>query len=442
MLDVFMTMVLAILALLGLRHPLIAFGGYMWADIVAPQYIVSGFAGSIPYSNVLAVITLLSLGINRKRLTRPTSIYVFVTLIVFLYWTTVTHSWAQFPYQALFKLEWITKSLGFMLVTLIIVNSKQTIEYFIMIFTACTAYFSFSAGIKTLAGGGGYGAALVHASTNNGLAESSTLAGVSVACLPFLLFFSRHSSIFPRTPYFILGCYVSIFIFVVAVFGTFARTGLVCLFVLFMFAFAMSKRKAMLVFLASVTMVGMVAVAGDSWLDRMGTILDDDDVFEPIVSRKEVFQWTFYYSLENPLGGGMDAYLANAGQLTYYSKHENVKPQPEALAFHNIFFEILGEQGYPGLILYLSILGLTIRRLFRLRKPESWQGCDNDTTNWATNLSMATLASLLCIIATGLFTGIAYRIYLFIPVIATCGLSYINRQYLVSYVRDKQITTY
>lgn len=437
MLEIFLMATLGVLVVIGLRHPAIAFGAYLWADLVRPQDIGFGISGEIPYSNILAALTLMSALINRKRLSKPTSWYVLLAIIVFLFWTLQTYTYSVNPIAAAFKVKWVIKSLGFCIITLIIINSKETIEFFLLMFTACTTYFSFSAGIKTLAGGGGYGLALVHASSNNGLAESSTLAGVSVACLPFLFFFFKNSTLFEGNMYFRIFCVGAMIIFVFGVIGTVARTGLVCLGVLFICIFMISRRKILLASLAVIFMVGLFAVAGDDWRTRMSTILTNntnthvDDA--KVIGRVEVWRWVIDYSKQNPLGGGMDSYLENDGQLAFYTDAPNVAPQTKARAFHNVYLELLGEQGYPGLLLYMSIILLTIWRLLRMRKPHAWQGCDPDTVAWATSLATACVISLLILMTMGMFVGVAYRLYLFIPVIAAAGLSYMNKQYLAAY---------
>lgn len=443
MLDVFLVASLAILVLLGLRHPIIAFGGYMWADLVTPQDIAFGMAATIPYSNIFAALTILSILINRKRLSQPTSWYILLILVLFLLWTQVTHTFSVNPLIAQFKLSWVTKSIGFSLIALIIVNSKSTIEYFLMTFTACVSYFSFSAGIKTLIGGGGYGLELVHASVNNGLAESSTLAGVSVACIPFILFFYKYSTIFPPNRYFKFACIGALAIFLFGIIGTYARTGLVCLFILFSCGFMLSKKKVLLLFAAAVIMIGLVSFAGDDWRSRMDTIFDREKVVDDgtihIMGRMEVWRWVIDYSTRKPLGGGMDSYLENLGELAFFSKAFNIETQTQARAFHNIYLELLGEQGYPGLFLYMSVIILSVARLFRLRKPQNWQGSDPETTAWATNLSTACLVSFAILMTMGIFVGVAYKFYIFVPIIAASGLSYVNRQYLRQHLLDNPL---
>ena len=94
--------------------------------------------------------------------------------------------------------------------------------------------------------------------------------------------------------------------------------------------------------------------------------------------------------IENPTGGGFDAYRAN--KFTYrlpvrtgegnMSSVRYEEVTDEARAYHSAFFEVLGEQGYPGFAawLWLHLLGLwqmeKIRRRWKNRTGdgEQWQG--------------------------------------------------------------------
>ena len=74
-------------------------------------------------------------------------------------------------------------------------------------------------------------------------------------------------------------------------------------------------------------------------------------------------------------------------------------------AFHSIYFEVLGEQGYPGLIMFLLLAGSTMVKLRRLSKkvrayPE---------LEWVRSLSDALQGGLAVFLTAGAFVGIAFQ---------------------------------
>src|SRR6185369_1802205 len=99
-------------------------------------------------------------------------------------------------------------------------------------------------------------------------------------------------------------------------------------------------------------------------------------------TRVAVWMWTLDYAQSHPFGGGFDSYRGNRvtvvlknvqqdGNQTSVSESAGVD---NARAFHSAYFEMLGEQGWPGLALWLLLQGLGIVQLElarrRLRKSD------------------------------------------------------------------------
>jgi len=109
------------------------------------------------------------------------------------------------------------------------------------------------------------------------------------------------------------------------------------------------------------------------------------------------------YTATHPLGGGFMSYLIN---------HVEVPPgdgEPGFIqfgrAFHSIYFEMLGEQGYPGLAIFLAVAGISFVRLSRTAKkarayPE---------LQWVVGLSAALQSGLAVFLTSGAFVGIAFQ---------------------------------
>ncbi len=149
------------------------------------------------------------------------------------------------------------------------------------------------------------------------------------------------------------------------------------------------KRRAL--FLVAGAALGIMALPflPQSYYERMATI-GSHDGDESASTRLAVWEWTIDYATENPRGGGFDIYR---GQQLYLSicptrtgegntmsvEYENVTD--EGRAFHSAYFEVLGEQGFSDLVmwLWLQLLGLwhmeRIRRRWRDRtgEGEQWQ---------------------------------------------------------------------
>ena len=93
-------------------------------------------------------------------------------------------------------------------------------------------------------------------------------------------------------------------------------------------------------------------------------------------TRLQVWDWTLDYVAENPIGGGFDVYLANS--FTYETvetiregnveRTERTEVTESRRAFHSSYFEVLGEQGIIGFLLWTLLHGTGLVAMERLRR--------------------------------------------------------------------------
>jgi probable O-glycosylation ligase (exosortase A-associated) len=269
------------------------------------------------------------------------------------------------------------------------------------------------AGIKTLLGGGGYGIALVGNSSFL-YAEGSTLSTLAVSLIPIYIFLLKEAKIVKDYPKFKYVLLIYIACCIMTVIGTQARTGLIALFVFALLYLRTSKINTKTLFLLALIPVLVYTVAPTSWFERMNTINESTTSEKSAVGRLVVWRWTIDYALENPfLGGGFYAHLANAGVLDEYQAEGEVEIKNKGgKAFHNIFFEVLGEAGFGGLILFGGIIThsyLINRRKLKLKSDK----LNAEEETWNRPLSFALNNSLLIYCAGGMFIGVAFYPWLY-----------------------------
>ena len=74
-------------------------------------------------------------------------------------------------------------------------------------------------------------------------------------------------------------------------------------------------------------------------------------------------------------------------------------------AFHSSYFEVLGEHGYPGIVLFLLLAGSTLLMLRRLaRKARPYP-----ELQWVVALSDALQSGLAVFLSSGAFVGLAFQ---------------------------------
>jgi O-antigen ligase len=164
-----------------------------------------------------------------------------------------------------------------------------------------------------------------------------------------------------------------------------------------------------------------------SFTERMATI-DSYQADASASTRIQVWKWTLGYVHDHPFGGGFDAYRQN--QIRYDTVEvvdhgaqatvDKTLQVDSARAYHSSYFEMLGEQGWPGLALWLAINlgGLVRMEVLRRRYRRS---ADPDEA-WIAPLASALQVAHLIYLLGGAFVGIAFQPFVYQLVGAQIGL--------------------
>ncbi|MGX7896342.1 putative O-glycosylation ligase, exosortase A system-associated [Tsuneonella sp. HG222] len=436
MLDLFLLGFIGLVLVLGLKRPFFWVLLYIYIDIVAPQKVGWGLVTSVPVS-LIAFLAAFGgwIALDRKEGSRFAFRQVLIgVLLVYCYWTTMR---ADFPVEALVKWEWVWKSLLFGMFLPLALRTKLRIEAAVLVVVLSLGTIVINGGIKTILGGGGYGTLALLAPGDNGLYESSILSASAISLIPLSLFLARHGTIFRpdwRVTVFAAGV---IFASLLIPVGLAARTGLVCAAVVGLMIWRSSRHKLLFAGLAAIGLVVAVPFLPKSYLDRMGTIANHEGD-SSASTRVQVWLWTLDYVKQKPLGGGFDAYRSNS--FTYYTRAVEGPPgnpqvkfkkvTDKARAYHNSYFEMLGEQGWPGLILFLwlHLLGLWQMERIRWRFRREQKANRGQGGDWRWGLATSLQQAHVSYLVGSLFVGIAFQPYAFILVGLQIALwSYIRR---------------
>jgi len=215
--------------------------------------------------------------------------------------------------------------------------------------------------------------------------------------------------------------------------GTAARTGLVCIAVLAVLVFRSVRYRFLYAGLAGLALVASIPFLPQHYLERMGTITQYQSD-ESASTRLQVWQWTLEYAAANPMGGGFDAFLGNkftyeTRQVTGSENNRTVtyeKVTDSGRAYHSSYFEMLGEQGWPGLFLWLSLQALGVWQMERIR----WRFArrEEGKASWQWGLATALQQSQIVYLVGAAFVGIAYQPFIYMLIGLQCGLwSYVRR---------------
>ena len=433
MLDLFLlSFVLAFIGA-GLRRPFIFVLAYTYIDIVSPQKVSWGILSHIPVSLIAFLCAFVAWFVAEDKNGTRISLRQVLLLSLLVYCGLTTQT-ADFPVEAAEKWAWVWKALLFAMFLPLTLRSRLRIEALTLIMVLSVGVIVIGGGIKTLAGGGGYGELRLLVNNNTGLYESSIISAVAIAVIPLALWLSRFGTVFP--PEWRVKAFAWALCFACALMpiGTGARTGLVCVVVLAAMILRTAKRRLLIISLMAAGAIVSIPMLPADFVARMGTIRNHQSD-ESASTRVAVWKWTIEFVQNRPFGGGFDAYRQN--QLQYdtveasYAGDNNAaleyKPVVDkARAYHSSYFEMLGEQGYPGLAMWLvlHLLGVwqmeVLRRRFRKDSTEQF--------GWVSPLAEALQQAQVIYLVGSTFVGIAFQPFCYMLVGLQCGLwAYIQR---------------
>ena len=417
---------------LGFRRPFLFVLVYAYVDIVSPQRLTYWLLNAVPVSLIafmLAFIGWAATDDKRGLTLAPRQVLLFVLLI----YCGVTTSTADFPLEALAKWDWVWKALIFAIFLPLTLRTKLRIEALALFMVLCAASVIIVGGIKTLASGGGYGVLNLIVSQNNGLYEGSTLSAVAVSIIPVILWLAKYGTVYPPDWRVRVFAGALIFACLLIPIGTQARTGLVCIGVLGVLMLRHTKRRMLYLGLVAAGLAIAIPNLPDSYTQRMDTI-KGYKADSSASTRIAVWQWTIDYARDHPFGGGFDAYRGNQLRIDKTSTEgsggqTDVTKSVEydqARAYHSAYFEMLGEQGYPGLLIWLSIHlgGLFSMERLRARTKKI------AAAEWVSGLAGALFQAHVIYLVGALFIGIAFQPFVFMLIGLQIGLATYARRYV------------
>ncbi|HEU0043391.1 putative O-glycosylation ligase, exosortase A system-associated [Sphingomonas sp.] len=411
---------------LGFRRPFLLVLVYVYIDIVAPQRLTYYLLNALQISLVAVALAVGAWMVaDDKRDTRVAPRQILIVLL--LVYCGLTTLGADFPVEAKYKWDWVWKALAFAAFLPLTLRTKLRIEALLLIMVLSASAIVIVGGIKTLASGGGYGQLNLMVDNNAGLYEGSTISTVAIAIIPIIAWLARYGTIFPRdwrSTGFALALGFACLLIPI---GTSTRTGLLCIALLAVLALRVVKRKLLYVSALGILALAAVPFLPSTFTERMSTI-KTYQADESAATRVAVWKWTWEFAKANPFGGGFDAYRQN--KIAYDLKaRDPVSDGPklavdQGRAYHSAYFEMLGEQGYPGLALWLlmHLAGLWRMEVLRRRHRD---GADA----WAGSLAAALQSGHLVYLLGAAFIAIAFQPFIYMLLGAQIGLdTYLARK--------------
>lgn len=400
----FALIMLGLIPFVAMR-PYIGLLVWSWLGYMNPHRLTYGFAYSFPWVMLIAVITLTSLAISKEHKRIPKST-VRVLLVLFLLWTGFTTFFAVMPDVAWQRWQDFAKTLVLVFATLMLVNTRERMHWLVWVIVVSLGFYGIKGGVFTIMRGG---VSHVFGPPGSFIADNNDLAQALCMVLPLMRYLQLQTS----EKLVKVGLALAMFLTGVAILGTYSRGGLVAFAVVSATLFLKGRRRITL----AIALVAVGAIAYNfmpaQWMQRMDTIQHAGQV-NTFQTRVQSWEFAANVALHRPLvGGGFNVYESNAMWSLYGP--EGARPR----AIHSVYFRVLGEQGFPGIVLFIALLVASWRYCAKVRRrtrkvPEE---------KWAFDLASMFQVSLLAYMTAGLATTSSYFDMSY-QIMAMCAILY------------------
>ena len=324
-----------------LRYPFVGILLWTWVTLMVPQQLGFGFSQSFPLNLIVAIVTIGAWIFSEERKLPPIDAN-FILTCLFLIWITINGFQAvdqQWSWP-LWDRTWRIIALAILIS--IMATSRIRIHALILVMVLSLFYFGIKGGLFTLMTGGHF---QVTGPPNSTIGDNNQLALAILMMLPLANYLRLQSANVLVSRLLLVAMILCFF----AIVGSYSRGGFVALGVMTIIAVLRAKRKWLYPMVAGIVVFYAYQFMPQSYSDRISTIQDaqDDGSFQ---GRLDAWHVAYGYAKDHfPFGAG----FSGPENPQIFNKYE---PDKVNHAAHSIFFQVLGDNGFVGLAIYLLIL--------------------------------------------------------------------------------------
>ncbi|MFT4613212.1 MAG: putative inorganic carbon (HCO3(-)) transporter [Bacteroidia bacterium] len=371
-----------------LRNAWIGVLAWSWLSYMNPHKLTWGFAATFPFAQVVAITLLISMLGNSERKMLPANNLVYLW-VAFLAWNIFCTFFAFYPETAWPTLIFVLKIQLVTFVTLILMKDFNRINQLVWVIVFSIGFYSVKGGVFTLMTGGNF-----HVLGPGGsyIEENNTLAVATLMIMPMMMYIYKY----PPKPWVQRIMPLCIFLSMVSVVGSQSRGAILAILAVGGFYWLKSNSKALT--LGAFILLALLGIMfmPDSWYDRIAGIQDFQQDASAL-GRLRAWEFSINMAFDRLTGGGFESWS--------WENYRIYAPSAkEPFVAHSIYFHVLGDSGWPGLILFVSILIVVFRQLGKMIKHTEH---DSEMANF-NFLARMLQVSLVAFMAGGSFLSLSY----------------------------------
>lgn len=316
-----------------------------WLSLMNPHLLTyGGFAGGLPLIITTAVLTILAWLVSaepkKPPMTKMSLVYLF-----FVIWMSIGTLFACAGPQAVDKWDETMRKLVMVAVTMAMMTTQARLIAIVVVATMSVGFFGVKGGIfSILTGGSGQ----VLGPYGSMFQDNNSMALGLLTILPLWVFLFEIATNRKLKQILLVGTGLII----IAILLTYSRGALVGLTVLGAAIWVTSRRKVLIAVVTAVAILGGTPFLPEKWFSRMDTI---DKYEEDTSAMSRLRQWHLGIEIakDHPLfGGGFKAFVNSK----INERYTPIVGPGIPLEAHSNYFQVLGEHGIVGFILYMSLI--------------------------------------------------------------------------------------
>lgn len=383
-------------------QPFVGILFWAWISYFNPQDFTWGLASHIPIGYLVAIPTVLGLAFTKVKQAPPLTLQTLLLVVLWLWFCLTTanvffsaelkHHFAD-TQAALWE---VTKTFAMFLIALMLITDFKRLRWWYLVTGGSFALFALKIAVWGVATGGAFRA---YGPRNSMIYDNNDFGVAMNMALPMFICLAK-----TERSRWLSRCFkAAVPMGITAVILTYSRGALLGL-VAVLAAMVMKSRRRLPALIAALVLTVIVLLAAPGkWMERMQTLRD---VQQDQSAQARFLSWTFSYRLvrDHPLlGGGFQTHTPELYLL--YNIPTNHVQGP-----HSIYFQVLGEHGFPGLMLFLFLAvscwwnGGRLARHFLQHAEFTGSEESRDLSEYAKMIQF----SLIPFLISGAFLGLAY----------------------------------
>lgn len=374
---------------------------WYWVTYFNPHRFTWGIAYDFPVAAVIAGPTLVGTLFAKKSI-RSLAVRETVLLLLLWAWYSFTYIHAQsvplfagnMP-DADYEIGHISKILLFTVVMILLVNTKERLRGVVLVTAGSLGLLAVKGalfGLRTS------GESRVWGPPDSFLSDNNAFGLALNMCLPLLFFLAVQE----KRKWLRVAMWITFASTILVILLTYSRGALLGLAVVITALMLKSRHKIVGAFFMVVVAFFVLSFAPDAWMQRMGRFFSGD-LDESAQQRLVSWGTSWNFAHDYPLTGGSFDVLPNVQVFQRY------QPRPLPLGFlssgpHSIYFQLLADQGFPGLALFLLLIGSCYWSLWRVRVIAR----SVPSANYLVPYTHMVEVSILGFMVSGAFLGFVY----------------------------------